>query len=172
MQPPKTHLLRLSVAVGLAALALPSATAGTKPGDAFPDPATFKLEGKLPASLKGKVVLVDFWASWCGPCAESFPAMSELAEKYTAQGLLILAVNEDEQRADMERFLKANKAAFTVVRDAAPDGKKLVDKVEINVMPTSFLLGRDGKVRFLHSGFHGADTRRKYAEEIEALLKE
>src|ERR1039458_4636553 len=80
------------------------ATAATKVGDGFPDLASFKLEGKLPDSLKGKVVMVDFWASWCGPCKESFPAMNELQKKFGSSGLVIIAVNEDEDKADMRRF--------------------------------------------------------------------
>ena len=146
------------------------ARAAIKTGDAFPDLSSFKLEGKLP-DLKGKVVIVDFWASWCGPCKESFPAMSELQAKYGAQGLVIVAVNEDEKSADMDAFLKENKSSFSIVRDGAPDGKKLVDKVEINTMPASFIIGQDGKVKFLHSGYHGNSTKKLYEKEIESLLK-
>jgi thiol-disulfide isomerase/thioredoxin len=172
MQLPEPRRLLRILATALAGFALHTACAGTKVGDAFPDLAGFTLEGKLPDELKGKVVMVDFWASWCGPCADSFPAMSELAEKYAAKGLVVIAVNEDEKRADMEQFLERHKARFTVVRDGGRDGKKLVDKVGIAVMPTSFLLDRAGKVRFLHAGYHGAETKGKYAQEIERLLEE
>ena len=145
-----------------------SALASVKVGQAFPDLSAFKLEGKLPDSLKGKVVLVDFWASWCGPCGESFPVMEELQKKYGAQGLIIIAVNEDEKKADMEDFLKAQRISFIVVRDTA---QKLVAITGIETMPSSFLLGSDGKIMFAHSGFHGASTHRQYEQEIESLLK-
>jgi thiol-disulfide isomerase/thioredoxin len=145
-----------------------TALAALKIGNNFPDLAGFKLEGKLPDSLKGKVVIVDFWASWCGPCKESFPVMNDLQKKYGDRGLVIIAVNEDEQRSDMQDFLKKHQAAFTVVRDSE---QKLVAVAGIPTMPSSFMLDGDGKVRFAHSGFHGADTVKEYEQEIESLLK-
>jgi thiol-disulfide isomerase/thioredoxin len=142
--------------------------AGVKPGDSFPDLAPFKLEGKLPDSTKGKVVLVDFWASWCEPCKQSFPVMEELHKRYSERGLVIIAVNVDENRPDMEAFLKKNAATFVVLRDA---NQKLVEKAGIATMPSSFLIDREGKVRFVHTGFRGAETKKKYEEEIESLVK-
>jgi thiol-disulfide isomerase/thioredoxin len=113
------------------------------------------------------VVLVDFWASWCGPCKASFPAMEQLLERYGKDGFVIVAVNLDEKRGAMDEFLKRNPVKFAVVRDAE---KKLVAQVNIASMPTSFLLARDGKIAVVHSGFHGEDTKKKYAQEIEQLL--
>ena len=139
-----------------------------KVGDTFPDLAPFKLEGKLPDSLKGKVVMIDFWASWCGPCKQSFPAMEELHQRYQDKGLVIIAINVDEKGSDMEAFLKNNAATFAVVRDA---GQKLVEQAGIATMPSSFLIDREGKVRFMHTGFRGAETKKKYEEEIQLLLK-
>ena len=158
----KTSILTLALLAGLAA----SAFAGVKVGDAFPDLAGFKLEGNLP-DLKGKVVIVDFWASWCGPCKESFPAMNELQKQYADKGLVILAVNVDENVSDKDAFLKENAASFTVVRDAK---QKLVDTVEIGTMPSSFVIDREGKVRFAHAGFHGEASKKEYVKQIESLL--
>jgi thiol-disulfide isomerase/thioredoxin len=151
----------------LAIAALPAAAA-LKVGDSMPDLGGFKLEGKLPDSFADKVVVIDFWASWCGPCKESFPAMNDLKKKYADKGLVIIAVNEDEDAGDMRDFLKDNPAEFTVVRDA---GQKLVAVAGIGTMPSSFVFGPDGKVKFTHSGFHGAETRKQYEQEIESLLK-
>jgi len=162
----KSNTWLLTAALG--AILCQSAFGGLKPGDAFPDLASFKLEGKLPEGMKNKVVVVDFWASWCGPCKESFPAMNELHKKYSERGLLIVAVNVDEARRDMDEFLKANPAAFTVVRDPA---QALVAKANVGTMPSSFILDRQGKVCFMHSGFHGDKTVKQYEEEIESLLK-
>ena len=145
-----------------------TAQAALKVGDPLPDLAGFKLEGTLPDSLKGKVVILDFWASWCGPCAESFPVMDELQKKYQDQGLVILAVSVDEKVAKMATFLKKNPVTFTIVRDAE---HKLVATAGPETMPTSFIIDRAGKVRFLHNGFHGAATRKEYVEQIESLLK-
>jgi thiol-disulfide isomerase/thioredoxin len=143
------------------------ALADMKSGDVFPDLTKYKLEGKLPDSTKDKVVLVDFWASWCVPCKDSFPTMNELQKKYADRGLVIIAINVDEKRADMDVFLKAHPASFIVVRDAA---QKLVDLTGIVTMPSSFLLDRAGKVRYLHNGFHGEKTKQEYVTEIESLL--
>jgi thiol-disulfide isomerase/thioredoxin len=136
-------------------------------GDAFPDLKHFQLEGRLPDALKGKVVLVDFWASWCAPCKASFPAMSELHKRYAEKGLVILAISVDEQKEAMERFLKKNPAPFAVVRDPT---QKLASAVNARTMPSSFLLDAEGRVRFLHDGFT-AETSKAYGKEIEELLK-
>jgi thiol-disulfide isomerase/thioredoxin len=149
--------------------ALAPAQASLKTGDDFPDVGKFKIDGKLPDSLKGKIVLVDFWASWCGPCAASFPAMEALHGQYKDKGVVILAVSVDKKPADMEAFLKKHAASFTVVRDVE---QRLVAATEADAMPTSFLLDGAGKVRFVHKGFRGEESRKKYIEEIEALLKE
>jgi len=138
-----------------------------KPGDAFPDLSKFGLEGTLP-DLKGKVVLVDFFASWCGPCKESFPVMQELHKKYAGKDFVIIAVNVDKKKSDMDNFLKKHPTDFAIVRDAT---NKLVNEVKIPTMPTSFVIDRTGKVHSMHRGFKGEESKKKYTEEIEALLK-
>lgn len=138
-----------------------------KVGDSIPDFASFNLEGKLP-DCSGKVLLIDFWASWCGPCAQSFPAMESLQKKYAEQGFQIVAISVDEKQQAMEKFLKKTPASFAVVRDAS---QKLVEKAGVSTMPGSFLVDQTGKVRFMHSGYHGKETQQKYEQEIESLLK-
>ena len=138
-----------------------------KEGDAFPDLNQFGLEGTVP-DIHGKVVIVDFFASWCHPCQESFPVMEELYQQYAGKGLVIIAVNVDKNKADMDDFLKTHPATFVILRDAS---NKLVSQVKIPTMPSSFLLDRDGKIHAFHRGFKGDETKKKYTEEIEALLK-
>jgi cytochrome c biogenesis protein CcmG/thiol:disulfide interchange protein DsbE len=162
-----TSLLKTLTLAALLAGSILSANAALKVGDALPDLGGFKLEGKLPESLKGKVVVIDFWASWCLPCAESFPVMEELQKKY-GEKLVIIAVNVDEKKAKMESFLKKRSVSFTVVRDGE---QKLVAAAGPETMPTSFITDGEGKVRFLHKGFHGEETRKQYISEIESLLK-
>ena len=165
-------LINKSMLVGAIALTLCTSSTfaggkGIKVGDTLPELSTFGLEGKLPDDLKGKVVLLDFWASWCGPCKESFPVMDELQQKYGAKGLVILAVNVDEKVAAMKDFLKDHPVKFTIVHDAT---KKLVGTANIASMPTSFLIGKDGKVVAIHKGFHGKETAKEYVAEVEKLL--
>ena len=139
-----------------------------KKGDKLPDLSAYKLEGTVP-KLQGQVVLLDFWASWCDPCKASFPEMEKLHKAYASRGLTILAVSVDEKRANMERFLKANKVSFVTVRDAE---QKLVAAADVKTMPTSLLIDRSGKVRFVHNGFQGEQTVKEYRQEIEQLLSE
>jgi thiol-disulfide isomerase/thioredoxin len=119
-------------------------------------------------SLQGKVVLVDFWASWCGPCLQSFPWMNGLHAKHADDGLVILAVNVDQDRALADAFMKKVPPQFRVEYDAKG---ALATQFGVEAMPTSFLIGRDGKVRARHAGFR--DKQREGREqEIEQLLKE
>jgi thiol-disulfide isomerase/thioredoxin len=139
------------------------------PGDAFPALSDFSLEGEMPDLSGARVVIVDFWASWCGPCKASFPVYDELREEYEDKGLVILAVSVDQNAKAMEQFLKKMKPGFSVVRDA---DQKLVGRVAAPAMPTSFVLDADSTVRFVHLGFHGDRTRDTYREQIESLLSE
>lgn len=166
--------LRLGRVVGLAALILGMATAHAKEvkelkvGDTFPDIAAAGLEGTVP-DTKGKVVLVDFWASWCGPCKKSFPVLTEMHKKYADKGFTVVAVSLDEDKTDMDKFLKKNPVPFPVVRDS--EGKKLAEKIDVQGIPMSFLIGVDGKVIAIHEGFEGEKTRKAYMTEIEQALK-
>jgi thiol-disulfide isomerase/thioredoxin len=160
--------LRNVLAGSLLLILAANSFAGVKAGESFPDLSAFKLEGTLPETAKAKVVMVDFWASWCEPCKQSFPVMQDLHQRYAKEGLVIIAVNVDENRADMEKFLKKNGVTFAVLRDA---NQKLVERAGVATMPTSFLIDREGKVRFMHNGFRGAETGKKYDEEIQSLLK-
>jgi thiol-disulfide isomerase/thioredoxin len=167
--PMKPSLFRYVCWLALAAgLSQPARAAGLKPGQPFPDLKQFSLEGALPASIEGKVVLIDFWASWCPPCRASFPVMADLHQRYGERGLIIIAISVDEQRAKLEAFLKKTPAPFAVVRDAT---QKLVAAADAETMPTSFLLDREGRIRFRHQGFKPGETAKEYEREIEELLK-
>ncbi|HXH62333.1 MAG TPA: TlpA disulfide reductase family protein [Fimbriimonadaceae bacterium] len=152
----------------LAVLAPCVARAENKIGRPLPALSDYPLEGNIP-SLDGKVVLLDFWASWCAPCKASFPAMSELYKKLSDRGLVILAVSVDDDPRAYTRFLEKTSPPFPAVRDK---GHKLVASMEVPTMPTSFLIDRKGVVRFRHDGFHGNETVEAYTREIEKLLGE
>jgi thiol-disulfide isomerase/thioredoxin len=100
--------------------------------------------------LRGQVVYVDFWASWCGPCKRSFPWMNELAQRYGDKGFTIVAVNVDKKREDAERFLAQVPAQFTVVYDAAGATPAAY---AAKAMPSSYLIDRSGKVVMIEQGF-------------------
>jgi len=150
----------------LALAALAPLRADVNAGDAFPALASAGLAGDVPATA-GKVLLVDFWASWCAPCKASFPAYARLHAAYAARGLVIVAVSVDEDPAAYAAFVKKLAPPFAAVRDAT---QQLVRIVNVPTMPTSYLVGPDGKVRQVHAGFHGDETEKALRAEIEALL--
>jgi len=118
------------------------------------------------ADFKGKLTYVDFWASWCGPCRQSFPWMNEMQAKYAARGLQVVGINLDRKRDDAERFLAELPATFTIAFDAAGDSAK---RFGVKGMPTSVLVGPDGKVLYVHTGFRN-EERAQLEGRIAAAL--
>ena len=163
------RVLELGAAVlfACAALAPGGEEPATKIGDVFPNLMDFALEGQLPKELKGKLVIVDFWASWCGPCRGTFPLMETLHRRLGKQGLVIVAVNEDKSRVAMTEFLKQHTVSFTVVRDAK---KKLAAKVNVALLPASYVLDGDGKVLSIQSGERTMENRAAFIKLVEDLL--
>jgi cytochrome c biogenesis protein CcmG, thiol:disulfide interchange protein DsbE len=162
-------LAALAVVVAFLPGRAPAAT-GLAPGQPAPTVELSTADGKpvSVASLRGNVILVDFWASWCGPCATAFPAIEDLFQEYRTRGFEVMAVNLDEKRRDADRFLADRPHAMTVAYD--PQGRS-AKAFGVEGMPTSFLVGRDGKVRFVHVGYT-QKTVEDYRREIEQLLGE
>ncbi|HEY5760489.1 MAG TPA: TlpA disulfide reductase family protein [Steroidobacter sp.] len=118
------------------------------------------------ARFRGKVVLVDFWASWCVPCRQSLPWLNEMQAKYRDRGLVVIGVNVDRERPAAERFLKDTPAHFDMVYD--PDGS-LAQRFQVPGMPSSYLIGRDGEIAGQHIGFRN-NTRQEREAELQRLL--
>jgi len=118
------------------------------------------------AALKGKVVYVDFWASWCEPCRESFPWMNDIQREFAKDGLVVIAVNVDHERDDAEQFLRKYAPQFKISYD--PEGV-VAERFHVKGMPTSFLLDRAGNVKASHAGFRPKD-RAPLEEQIRSLL--
>lgn len=119
-------------------------------------------------AARGKVVLLDFWASWCTPCRQSFPWMAQLQHRYGPEGLLIVAVNLDRERPPAERFLAQTPAGFRIEYD--PEGE-LATQFDVTGMPMSFLIDRHGRIRGRHAGFREAQRAEREAQ-IRSLLQE
>ena len=100
--------------------------------------------------FRGKVVYLDFWASWCGPCRASFPWMSRLAASHASDSLVVLAIDLDKERALADAFLEQHPADFTIAFDPAG---RTAEAFQVSAMPTSFLIGRDGTILWRHAGF-------------------
>ena len=118
------------------------------------------------SQYKGKVVYLDFWASWCMPCRHSFPWMNKMHQQLSDKGLVIIAVNLDEERKDADGFLKVIPADFKIIYD--PEAQ-LAEKHKVKGMPSAYIFDRSGKLVKTHIGFKNkdSDSVRKY---IELLL--
>jgi cytochrome c biogenesis protein CcmG/thiol:disulfide interchange protein DsbE len=160
----KWYRAAVMLAAGLACGAAAWAVEPGQPAPAFELPGT---KGPLVLQkLKGKVVYLDFWASWCGPCRQSFPWMNEMQAKYGPRGLQIVGVNLDAKATDAEKFLADVPAQFTVAYDPKGDTAR---RYAIKGMPSSVLIGADGKVIKVHAGFR-EDERRALEDAIVAAL--
>jgi thiol-disulfide isomerase/thioredoxin len=169
-----TRLVRLSLlaVVSCAASACDMGAGAASPGGANPmigSPApSFDLpaqSGGSRASLEsahGKVVLVDFWATWCGPCRASFPKYQALAKRYS-NDVVVIGISEDDDADGIKDFAKGTGATFTLAWDAQ---KAVASNYRPDSMPTSFLIDKNGLVRFVHLGFREGDEK-----DIEAELK-
>ena len=120
------------------------------------------------AALRGKVVYLDFWASWCAPCRKSFPWMDSMQRTYAGRGLVVVAVNLDEERAPAEEFLREFNPGFRVVFDSKGT---LAESFKVSGMPSSFLVDRHGTVRYRHVGFRD-ESPATLANELSSLLAE
>lgn len=123
-------------------------------GESAPAFSLLDARGNLVAleALRGKVVYVDFWASWCGPCRQSFPWMNTLQQRYPDK-LVVVGVNVDRRRADADKFLQTYPAQFTVVFDASGTTPAAW---MVQGMPSSFLVDAQGKVVATEAGFDPA----------------
>jgi cytochrome c biogenesis protein CcmG, thiol:disulfide interchange protein DsbE len=126
-------------------------------------------QGKFSLSAnKGKVVLVDFWATWCGPCIKSFPKLQELNVKYKGS-LVIVGISQDEKdkKDGIADFAKANGGAkFPLLWD---EDNKIATKYQPDPMPTSFIVDKNGVVKFVHKGYHDGDEL-EIEKEVKSLM--
>lgn len=143
----------------------------TEVGQPAPQFTLPTLKTDAPTQLKqfaGKVVYLDFWASWCAPCKTSFPLLNKLHAKLKAQGFEVVAVNLDEDKTLGEKFLQEVPVDFTVLRDAKGEW---ADKYVVESMPTSFIIDKNGIVQKIHHGFTSDDIKELEAKITELLAK-
>ncbi len=154
------------------ALAFAPGALALEAGSPAPDLAVARLEEPAQtlalASLRGKVVYVDFWASWCVPCRLSMPALDALYRKNHARGFTVVGINKDVAAGDARRFLARVPVTFALASDAADAAARAFD---VKAMPSGYLIDRKGVVRHVHRGFT-AQTGEALAREIDVLLEE
>ncbi|MCW5813733.1 MAG: TlpA family protein disulfide reductase [Labilithrix sp.] len=117
--------------------------------------------------LQGKVVIVDFWATWCAPCKQSFPKLEELQKK-VGDKVVIVGVSVDDEKKGVAEFAKENGATFAIGWD---QGHTIASRWKVGTMPTTFVVDATGKVRHIHDGYHEGETDRM-EKEANALLAE
>jgi thiol-disulfide isomerase/thioredoxin len=154
------------------ALAISPCAFAIEAGGAVPELVAPRLEEPLQtlslAGLRGSVVYVDFWASWCVPCRLSMPALDALYKRNRARGFAVVGVNKDVSAADAKRFLAKIAVSFPLVSDVQDAAARAFD---VKAMPSGYLVDRKGVVRKVHRGFTD-ETAAALEGEIEALLKD
>jgi thiol-disulfide isomerase/thioredoxin len=156
------------LAAALLATAWPAAaTDGAVPAPQFSLASRAGGEVSL-ADLKGQVVMINFWASWCGPCRQEFPALDQIYAKYKPMGFTLVAINVESEKSDAEKFLSATPASFPILFD--PDNT-VSGKYGVSAMPTTVLVDRQGRVRWQHRAYKPGDEA-KYIEQIRAALRD
>lgn len=133
------------------------------PAPDFNLPAQHGGERASLGAARGKVAIVDFWATWCEPCRASFPKYEALTKKY-GDDVVVIGISEDDDPDGIEAFAEETGATFTLAWD---EDKSVASAYEPDAMPTSFMVDRNGLVRFIHEGFHNGDE-----STIESQLQE
>lgn len=149
-----------------------SSSLALEPKSIVPDFDGETFDGKTVSiqDYKGKVIVIDFWASWCGPCKKEMPYLVELYKEYSEKGLEIISINIDRTEKNALNFLKALKVDidFVLIYDKK---SKIVPLFNPETMPTTYIVDKKGIVRFVHDGFQD-EYKMKFVDEIETLLNE
>ena len=163
--PLSSWLRATALTATLAVSSLVSASTSVAPGFALPSRSgdTISLE-----QLKGQVVMINFWASWCGPCRQEMPLLDQMYKRYSPLGFTLLGVNVEAHSKDAEKLLANVPVSFPVLFDKENKVSKMYD---VNAMPSTVFIDRKGNVRYLHRGYKAGDEG-EYLNQIRALLKE
>ena len=164
-----TRFMKTVLAAAAALLLAGGVTAGVMDSPA-PD---FTLKSDSGKNLKlsehrGEVVLINFWASWCGPCRQEMPLLSELHDKYKSLGFTVLGVNVEQDSSDAKKLLREMPVSFPVLFDSDSTVSKQYDVV---AMPSTVLVDRNGKMRYLHKGYKPGEEE-IYLEMVRSLIRE
>ncbi len=117
---------------------------------------------------RGQVVLINFWASWCGPCRQEMPLLDRLHHRYEDTGFAVLGVNVEGESAPAQDIVDKTNVTFPIVID---DGQKVSEMYNLEAMPSTFVVDRDGVVRYIHRGYKPGDEA-KYVEVVKQLIRE
>jgi len=121
------------------------------------------------SELRGDVVMINFWASWCGPCLQEMPALEQIHQRYKDLGFTLLGVNVEQDLREAKAYLNKVNVSFPILFDVT---NQVSADYEISGMPTTYLVDRDGNLRKLYIGYQPGSSEDTYLREIKALLKE
>lgn len=120
------------------------------------------------AEQRGQVVMLNFWASWCGPCRKEMPLLDEMSKRYGAAGFVLYGVNVEEDNTDAKKLIKQLGVTFPILYDAESKASSLYN---VDAMPTTVLIDKKGEIRFVNRGYKDGDEN-KYRDQIRELIKE
>jgi len=160
-----------AIIIGVAAIGLtlaPTARAGAPA--AAPDFALPAIDGSelRLSELKGQVVMINFWATWCGPCRQEMPLLQQLQVKYEPLGFTLIGVNVEPESAGARAWLEKVPVTFPILFDRK---NEVAERFGVQGMPSSVFVDRSGKVRYVHRGYQPGDES-KYADMVRSLVKE
>ena len=157
--------LSLSILAMVASVTLASSVQGPAPGFSLmtKDGQAFSLD-----ELKGDVVMINFWATWCGPCRKEMPLLDALYKRYERLGFTLVGVNVEEDPSGADKFLQETPVSFPILYDTDNTVSKLYD---VNAMPSTVLVDRQGNMRYLHKGYKPGDEN-DYQNWIRSLIRE
>ncbi|MFV2090287.1 MAG: TlpA disulfide reductase family protein [Pseudomonadales bacterium] len=156
-----TALVALLISVNVGAVSL---------RESAPDFTLKSLEGSnlRLEEYRGQVVLINFWASWCGPCRQEMPILDRLHHRYQDTGFAVLGINVEGEREPAQDLVDKTKVTFPILLD---DGQKVSEMYDLQAMPSSVVIDRDGVVRYIHLGYKPGDEA-KYVEVVKRLIRE
>jgi len=160
---------RIAAVIAAAALALPALAADPTGSQAPP----FSLGSKAGSTVslaqyKGQVVMLNFWASWCGPCRQEMPLLESIYKKYNRLGFTMIGVNVEPDSNAANEWLKQTPVSFPILYDKDSKVSKMYD---VAGMPSTVIIDRTGKVRVLHRGYKPGDEN-EYLDSIRTLVRE
>ena len=164
----KNRFAAFAAAFALGALALPAlAGAPSKPAPAFDLPSRDGKEVAL-SQFKGQVVMINFWASWCGPCRTEMPILEKLHAKYKPMGFTMIGVNVEPDSGLAAKWLASTPVSFPILFDTRSEVSKLYS---VAGMPSTVIIDRKGNLRWLHRGYKAGDEN-EYLDQIRAMVRE
>ena len=165
-----SRLLPNLLLAAFVALVVPNLAIAAEVGKSAPDFTLKSLDGKnlKLSEMTGNVILINFWASWCGPCREEMPLLNALHNKYEPLGFTVLGVNVEEDLKGAKGFLKNFPVDFPVLLD---NTNKVSKQFKVVAMPTTIVVDRDGNMRYLHQGYKSGDEA-KYRQMVKTLIRE